>query len=108
MPQSFIDIFSRRQLVKIKSQKDFFSGLMFMGVGVAFAWGATNYTVGTGARMGPGYFPLMLGIVMTVIGALMTFFALALRGRETFSTPLAISALILSTSTSSPTRNARS
>ena len=62
--------------MKIKSQKDFFSGLMFMGVGVAFAWGATNYTVGTGARMGPGYFPLMLGIVMTVIGALMTFFAL--------------------------------
>ena len=62
--------------MKIKSQKDFFSGLMFMGVGVAFAWGATNYTVGTGARMGPGYFPLMLGIVMTVIGALITFTAL--------------------------------
>ena len=65
--------------MKIKSQKDFFSGLMFMGVGVAFAWGATSYTVGTGARMGPGYFPLMLGIVMTVIGALITFFALTVQ-----------------------------
>jgi hypothetical protein len=54
--------------VKIKSQKDFFSGLMFTVVGVAFAWGATNYSVGTGARMGPGYFPLVLGILMAVIG----------------------------------------
>ena len=54
--------------MKIKSQKDFFSGLMFAIVGIAFAWGATTYTVGTGARMGPGYFPLLLGIVMAVIG----------------------------------------
>ena len=54
--------------MKIKSQKDFFSGLMFTVVGVAFAWGATTYSVGSGARMGPGYFPLMLGILMAVIG----------------------------------------
>ncbi|WP_431124045.1 tripartite tricarboxylate transporter TctB family protein [Variovorax paradoxus] len=54
--------------MKIKSQKDFFSGLMFTVVGTAFAWGATTYSVGSGARMGPGYFPLMLGILMAVIG----------------------------------------
>ena len=59
--------------MKIKSQKDFFSGLMFMGVGVAFAWGATNYNVGTGARMGPGYFPLVLGILLAVIGTVIAF-----------------------------------
>ncbi len=57
----------------IKSQKDFFSGVMFMAVGVAFAWGATTYTVGEGARMGPGYFPLMLGILMALLGAAVTF-----------------------------------
>ena len=57
----------------IKSHKDFFSGLMFMAVGGAFAFGASNYTVGTGARMGPGYFPLMLGVLLTVLGALITF-----------------------------------
>jgi len=62
--------------VNIKSQKDFFSGLMFMGVGAAFAWGATTYSVGTGARMGPGYFPLMLGVLMVVIGIAITFTAL--------------------------------
>ena len=59
--------------MNIKSQKDFFSGLMFMGVGVAFAWGATTYKVGEGARMGPGYFPLMLGVLMAVLGIAITF-----------------------------------
>ena len=54
--------------MKIKSQKDFFSGVMFTVVGVAFAWGASTYNVGSGARMGPGYFPLLLGIVMAAIG----------------------------------------
>lgn len=59
--------------MKIKSQKDFFAGVMFTVVGLAFAWGATTYNVGTGARMGPGYFPLMLGIVMAVIGVIIMF-----------------------------------
>ncbi len=62
--------------MNIKSQKDFFSGLMFMGVGVAFAWGATTYNVGNGARMGPGYFPLMLGVMLAILGAAITFKAL--------------------------------
>ena len=55
--------------MRIKSQKDFFAGLLFLALGVAFAWGATTYNVGTGARMGPGYFPLMLGVVLAVMGA---------------------------------------
>lgn len=59
--------------MKIKSQKDFFAGVMFTVVGVAFAWGATTYNVGTGARMGPGYFPLMLGVVMSIIGLIIMF-----------------------------------
>lgn len=62
--------------MKIKSQKDFFSGLMFMVVGVAFAWGATTYSVGSGARMGTGYFPLMLGILLALIGSVITFKAM--------------------------------
>jgi Tripartite tricarboxylate transporter TctB family len=62
--------------MNIKSQKDFFSGLMFTCVGVAFAWGASTYTIGNGARMGPGYFPLMLGILLAVLGGVITFKAL--------------------------------
>ena len=64
--------------MNIKSQKDFFSGLMFMGVGTAFAWGATTYNVGDAARMGPGYFPLMLGILMAILGVMITFNSLVL------------------------------
>ena len=62
--------------MNIKSQKDFFSGLMFMAVGVAFAWGASTYTVGNGARMGPGYFPLLLGILLSILGGVITFKAM--------------------------------
>ncbi len=59
--------------MNIKSQKDFFAGLMFMVVGGSFAWGATKYTIGEGARMGPGYFPLLLGIVLALLGAFILF-----------------------------------
>ena len=54
--------------MRLKSQKDFYSGLMFTITGGAFAIGATSYTVGEGARMGPGYFPLMLGLLLVGIG----------------------------------------
>jgi hypothetical protein len=64
--------------VKIKSQKDFFAGLMFTVVGIAFGWGATTYSVGTGARMGPGYFPLMLGILLAILGIIVIFTALTI------------------------------
>jgi hypothetical protein len=62
--------------MRIKSQKDFFAGLLFLLIGVAFAWGATTYNVGTGARMGPGYFPLMLGVVLSILGAVEVFKAM--------------------------------
>lgn len=68
--------------MKIKSQKDFYSGLLFMVIGIGFAWGATTYNVGTGARMGPGYFPLMLGILMALLGALITFKAMIIKTED--------------------------
>ena len=54
------------------SQRDFFSGLMFTTVGGAFAWGAGDYEVGSAARMGPGYFPLMLGLLLALLGIAIT------------------------------------
>jgi hypothetical protein len=59
--------------VNIKSQKDFFSGLMFAVIGGSFAYGASSYTVGTGARMGPGYFPLVLGVILALLGSAIMF-----------------------------------
>jgi len=58
--------------VKPTSQKDFASGLMFIIVGTAFGVGATNFDIGSAARMGPGYFPLLLGILLAILGVIVT------------------------------------
>ena len=68
--------------MKIKSQKDFFSGVMFLVIGIAFAWGATTYNVGEGARMGPGYFPLVLGILLCVLGIAILFESLVIETED--------------------------
>ncbi len=65
--------------MNVKSQKDFFAGLMFIAIGVAFAWGATNYNVGSAARMGPGYFPLLLGVLLVFIGGALAFKAMVVK-----------------------------
>jgi hypothetical protein len=64
--------------VKIKSQRDFWSGVMFVAVGLGFAWGATNYTFGASARPGPGYFPFGLGVLLAILGAFVLFKALTI------------------------------
>jgi hypothetical protein len=64
--------------LKIKSQRDFWSGLMFIAIGLAFAWGATNYSFGSSARPGPGYFPFGLGVLLALLGAIVLFSALTL------------------------------
>ena len=68
--------------MKVKSQQDFFSGLLFTVVGIAFAWGATDYKIGDSARMGPGYFPLLLGVLLALLGTVMTFKALVIETPE--------------------------
>ena len=64
--------------MKIKSQRDFWSGLMFVAVGLAFAWGASNYSFGQSARPGPGYFPFGLGVLMALLGGVVLFKALTI------------------------------
>lgn len=62
--------------MQIKSQKDFWSGLMFLGVGAAFAIGSLDYSFGNSARPGPAYFPFGLGVLMAILGAMVIFGAL--------------------------------
>ncbi|MDR7333504.1 tripartite tricarboxylate transporter TctB family protein [Roseateles asaccharophilus] len=64
--------------MKIKSQRDFWSGMLFLAVGLGFAWGATEYSFGTSAQPGPGYFPFGLGVLLALMGALVLFKALTL------------------------------
>jgi hypothetical protein len=62
--------------MKIKNQRDFWAGMMFVVVGSAFAWGATAYSFGSSAKPGPGYFPLGLGVLLALLGAIELFKAL--------------------------------
>jgi len=69
--------------MKIKSPKDFWSGLMFVGTGVFFAaWAIAHYQMGTAVRMGPAYFPTMLGGLLVVLGLIILAGSFALGGGE--------------------------
>ena len=64
----------------IRHPKDFFAGVLFIAFGIAAIVIAANYPLGTAARMGPGYFPRILGILLIVLGSSLAFRALRLQG----------------------------
>jgi len=64
--------------MNIKSQRDFWSGLIFLMTGAGFALGATNYSMGTSARPSAGYFPLNLGVITAILGAVILFKSLTI------------------------------
>ena len=68
--------------MKLKNPKDFWSGIMFAAIGISFAVivKAYEYPMGTGARMGPGYFPFVLGIVMGILGIAIVIESFATEG----------------------------
>ena len=84
--------------MKIRSQKDFWSGLMFIGSGLFFAlWAMTFYQMGTAVRMGPAYFPTMLGFLLTVLGAAVLLQSLVMEpeGDQAVHTPFNIIDLVI-------------
>jgi putative tricarboxylic transport membrane protein len=54
--------------VRIRSPSDFWCGILFIAVGIAFVVLAHGYRIGTPARMGPGFFPIVLGGILAVLG----------------------------------------
>lgn len=48
--------------------KDIVAGAIFIALGLAFALGALSYNLGDPLRMGPGYMPLVLGLILTGLG----------------------------------------
>ena len=67
--------------MKIKSPRDFWAGLMFIAFGLFFVVVAQmNYQMGTAVRMGPGYFPTVLGGLLAVLGAVVLFGAFTIEG----------------------------
>ena len=64
----------------IRNLKDFYAGLVFILFGTAAIVLATYYQIGTAAKMGPGYFPFLLGGVLTIIGIVTSLKSIS--GRE--------------------------
>jgi Tripartite tricarboxylate transporter TctB family len=67
----------------IKAPKDFWAGLMFIGIGGFFMiWALTHYQMGSAVRMGPAYFPAVLGGLLVFLGVLVFIESLAMQGPE--------------------------
>ena len=86
--------------MQIKNGKDFWAGLMFMGFGLGFTLVAQNYPMGSAVRMGPAYFPTMLGGMLVVLGAMVFFRAFLSKIEHTVKVlpvrlPLLIASLVV-------------
>lgn len=60
----------------IKNPQDFWAGIMFLVAGLGFGGMAFTYKLGTAARMGPGFFPLVLGALLAGFGIIIALLAL--------------------------------
>ncbi len=67
-----------------RSVKDILSGLVFVAFGLLFAGGATTYAIGSAARMGPGFYPLVVGVLLVGLGTVIVVRS----GREADAEPL--------------------
>jgi hypothetical protein len=86
--------------MKVKNGKDFWAGLMFTGFGLGFMLVAFNYPMGSAVRMGPAYFPTVLGGLLAVLGAVIFFRAFVSKFENpfrvfTFRLPLLIGSLVV-------------
>ena len=62
-------------MARVRNLRDLLAGLLFAAFGVVALVISRAYEIGAASRMGPGYFPRMLGLLLVVLGAV-----LALRG----------------------------
>jgi hypothetical protein len=69
--------------MQVKNKQNFWSGVMFIIIGSAFAWKSLDYSMGTAARMGPGYFPHWLGVLMAILGVLILLGSLSKKAATT-------------------------
>ena len=85
--------------MQIKNPKDFWAGLMFVASGLFFAlWAMEFYQMGTAVRMGPAYFPTVLGFLLVVLGAIILLQGLYARvasGEVTLKLPFNLVDLIV-------------
>jgi hypothetical protein len=82
LPQTATAAEERKKMaVRIKGPKDFWSGVMFIGFGAfVMLWALTHYQMGSAVRMGPAYFPVVLGGLLVFLGVIVLLEGLAMEG----------------------------
>jgi hypothetical protein len=53
----------------IRSTRDFWTGAIYVLIGLSAVLIARDYPMGSAVRMGPAYFPTLLAIILMVVGA---------------------------------------
>ena len=66
----------------IRSPKDFWAGLIFVAIGVGFILLALQYRLGDLHRMGPAMFPILVGGLLALLGAIIVLRSLVLEGER--------------------------
>jgi putative tricarboxylic transport membrane protein len=52
----------------IRNPRDFWAGAIYLALAIAVLWIGRDYSIGSSARMGPGYFPAALGFLLGLFG----------------------------------------
>jgi putative tricarboxylic transport membrane protein len=66
--------------MRIRAPKDFWSGIMFLAFAAAALLTAHGYSLGSAGKMGPGYFPTMLGYALVLVGVILVARSFTLPG----------------------------
>jgi hypothetical protein len=64
----------------IRNKKDVVAGVLFAAIGLATVVGASEYPLSTIRSIGPGYFPIMIGVVLALLGVGVAFQGMSFSG----------------------------
>src|SRR5947208_16214194 len=87
-----------RPMMRIRSPKDFWAGLIFVAIGGGFILLAQQYRLGDMHRMGPAMFPTLVGALLAVLGTVIGLRAFVLDGERVprfYARPIGISLLAI-------------
>jgi putative tricarboxylic transport membrane protein len=55
-------------MLRIRNPRDFWAGAFYVALALAVFWFGSGLATGSSARMGPGYFPMVLGAILGLLG----------------------------------------
>jgi hypothetical protein len=67
-------------MLRVKSPQDIGAGVVFMLIGIAGLYFGSELAFGTAARMGPGYFPTLLSMLIITVGVVVAFRGMTIQG----------------------------